>query len=424
MKIGFNFFYIFIILFYLLYPIQNFSIFINFVKPYYLILLLIIYFYFIFFFKKGYRNYNLNYLFEFYNIYLFFLIFMSFSILWSVQYEDSIYAIIKYFIYFFTGIIFTYLIVQKPNLIIIIAKSIFLSALYIAIFYIFKFFYNGGFSILRGNASMETIAKIASINVGFGGGRNILASWLTFSITFSLPILLYISKNINKIIYLLLSVIIIIPIFLTLSRTSMLALFLFFFVIFIKKEFMFLKKFLNYILLILLFIFLFNIFNLRTFLFERFYLILNTFSGKGTDYGTLGRLELWQYVFKSFIEHPLFGTGIGTLYKGMMEIGGVHNYHNIFLQFLAQMGLIGLSLFLFWTFWLIYISFKNYKYYYHNENDRFISLILLINLFIYYFKALLMFQYFDMEIWTIISMIGGMYVIRKKNRYLYINSSL
>ena len=164
-------------------------------------------------------------------------------------------------------------------------------------------------------------------------------------------------------------------------------------------------------LFLIIFIIKTNMFNLGTFLINRFAFSIQTFKGEVIDYGTLGRLELWNYALKSFFAAPILGSGIGTLYKGLTEIGGVHNYHNIFLQFLAQIGLIGFLLFLIWSFWILYISYLNMKYL-NKLEISFLTKLVFANILTYYFKSLLMFQYFDLEIWTLIGFVGWLYYHR------------
>jgi len=127
--------------------------------------------------------------------------------------------------------------------------------------------------------------------------------------------------------------------------------------------------------------------------------------GEAEDWGAEGRLELWSYAFQSISEKPFLGTGIGTLWKGLLFIGGVDNYHNIYLQMWAQVGFIGFILFLFWSFYLFRALFFLKKYF------PFLGTLLLLNVIIYYIKSFLMFQYFDAEIWTLIGVASGLYLL-------------
>jgi len=306
---------------------------------------------------------------------------------------------------------------HNPASIFYIIRSIYVSAIIVSLVYIYKFISMEGLDILLfENPSMETIAQIASINVGFGGGRNLFASWLAFSLTFALPIMISTYKNI-RLLLIPTSIIMIIPLVLTLSRTALLSLIVFGFLIIIFTEDKKLKmtaiKIIGVLFSTITLMVIFNIFNIGSFFITRFYLIFESFQGESVDYGVMGRLELWHYAIKSIIEYPILGTGIGTLYKGWKEIGGVHNYHNIFLQFWAQLGIIGLSIFILWSIFLIYISYKTYKKLRKFSHSRlyYLSFITFLNINIYYFKSLLMFQYFDLEIWTLIGITGGLFAI-------------
>ena len=417
-------------LIYILYPYQNISILV-YLKPYYFtfILLLGLIFIYIFFVSKS--KYILCLL-PFYALFIVFLIFLSYSIYYSVNAAESLYAISKYWVYFSIGFVISLLLLfYKRKMILVIINSLFISSTIVALLYYYKFFQLEGLKLLSLRPSMDTIAKIASINVGFGGGRNLLASWEVFSLTFALPLIFSLKSYKKKILYLFLSLLILAIIFLTLSRTAILSLFVFIAIfIFLLKDNKLKAKLIKVnivMVLSLLLILALNIANIRDFLETRFILAVETLSGKSdTDLGTLGRLELWNYAFKSFIENPILGTGIGTLYEGKKEIGGVHNYHNIFLQILAQTGVIGISIFLFWTFWLVFTSWQNVKFFWKIGDKYFyvVANITFINILIYYFKSLLMFQYFDLEIWTLIGITGGLYVIRKEYKDLCINTSL
>ncbi|WP_169740259.1 O-antigen ligase family protein [Thermodesulfobacterium hydrogeniphilum] len=352
------------------------------------------------------------------------------SITWSVDPNRSIFVWIKYFIYFTIGfILFILLSINFTKTIAIIAKSTFVSSIIISFAYLLKFAKYGILILTSGKATMANIASIASINVGFGGGRNLLASWITFSLTFAFPILYtQVSKKI-KIVLLFGVLVNFIVIILTLSRTSQLALLIFALLLIFYNEKNILKnlsiKMLSS-LFGLLIIIIFNPINLRNFLFNRFILAIKSLAGEIEDYGVLGRIELWTYAIKSIEEKFFTGTGIGTLYGGLNEIGGVQNYHNVFLQFFAQIGFIGFILFVIWTLWLFIMAYKLHKFYFFNFRLKLIAYIILLNFIVYYFKSLLMFQYFDLEIWTIIPTIFALYYLKEKvqnEKYMCSNSS-
>ena len=405
-----NMFDLLVFFLYTFYPFQDISILgIKYFKFYYLLLLLLLYTLILLILNKDSLKIRFLY---FYIPYIPFLIWMYLSILWSVKYNDSIYASLKYLIYLLIGIIISYYLTLTKNYKVIL-KSLYFSALIVSILYFFVFIKQGGFLLFSEPVTMATIAKIASINVGFGGGRNLLASWLSFALTFSFPFLLVNKKKwFIKIILIISFLFILFIIFLTLSRTALLAIFISFIITILLINNSKIKRYSFFLLffsiLLAIFILKTNIFNLGTFLISRFAFSIQALKGEVIDYGTLGRLELWSYALKSFFEDPIFGSGIGTLYRGLDEIGGVHNYHNIFLQFLAQTGLIGFYLFLIWTLWVLYISYLIAKCL-NNLEISFLTKLVFANILTYYFKSLLMFQYFDLEIWTLIGFVGWLY---------------
>ncbi len=405
---------LFIVLLYIFYPFQEEKIFgIQYLKPYYLIFGVLLSVLIILTLKRRYFNFSLIY---FYFPYTPFLLWICLSVIWSVNYENSIYACSKYLTYFLIGVAISYCLVitrsyEKP------LRALYFSALIISALYIYTFIKKGALLLFTGQATMSTIAQVASINVGFGGGRNLLASWVSFALTFSFPFFLIKYKNLFlRILLGMLSFLLLLVIFLTLSRTAMLSIFICIIIMTMLakderiKKLSFSLSLLGLLLVVL--IIKTDIFHLGTFLITRFTLSIEAIKGEATDYGTMGRLELWNYALRSFFDNPVLGSGVGTLYKGIDEIGGVHNYHNIFLQFLAQTGLVGLFLFLIWTCWLFYVSYSNSKFFVSTEYS-FLSNLVFVNILVYYFKSLLMFQYFDLEIWTLIGFTGALYCYRK-----------
>jgi len=396
-----------VFLLYLFYPFQEKGLFgIQYLKLYYLIFIALLYIVFIGVLQRRVFCYKLI---NFYLLYTPFLAWMFLSISWSLKYGDSIYASMKYFVYFMIGFVISCYLLMTRNFEKVLI-FLYISAFIISLLYFYTFVNVNGFEILSGQVYMSTIAKLASINVGFGGGRNLLASWLSFSLTFSLPFLLILCRGAMRVVLYLTSIFLLFVLFLTLSRTAILALVFFGGSILILTQNVKFKKtvvsFLLFVIIISILVLETNILNLGNFLKGRFIFVVETLKGEALDYGTIGRLELWNYAVKSFFDSPLLGSGIGTLYKGLSEIGGVNNYHNIFLQFLAQTGLVGLLFFLIWTIWLFYkaylIRFLPYKEY------SFLSQIVFVNILLYYFKSLLMFQYFDLEIWTLIGFVGAL----------------
>ena len=76
--------------------------------------------------------------------------------------------------------------------------------------------------------------------------------------------------------------------------------------------------------------------------------LLFLFTGEAkTDASVTGRLALQQRAIEVFLEHPLFGVGIGDFRSYTVNLGGVSGYyaHNNFLELLADVGIIGTILY-------------------------------------------------------------------------------
>jgi len=398
-------------LLYVIYPFQHVSLFgVSSLKPYYLLMIFLSLL--SLFTLKSRRAFTLLRVYEFFLPYLLLFLWMALSVFWSLNAEASFKALLKYGIYLFAGIGIGIFVYRRTNAFSTIAYGVFLSALFVGLLYAYNLIKYGAVSFFLGEFSMKTVASIAQINVGFGGGRNIMASWFAFALTFSYPILVIKSKSMLKRISLsVLALFLLILTFFTLSRTAIGSVMLFFVLALLWKKFPLRKHLFSFFFLVFLlmaFIFLFNPLGLAMFILNRFSYAFLALSGEVEDWGTEGRLKLWKLALESFFSSPLTGSGIGALWKGEPLIEGVNNYHNIFLQFLAQIGVIGFILFLIWTFHLfrtLYVLKRHFP---------FISSILMVNLLIYYAKSLLMFQYFDLEIWTLIGLTCGLYLVYTK----------
>jgi len=392
-----------ILIFYLLYPFQNIYIGVTQLKLYYLIFIFTSISSIIIFLYKKFHHSALDLLL----IYTPFLIWIWISNFFSVDLNYSIYMSLKYLMYYFITITISILLINIQNLWKGVLWIIIISSIIISFIYIYKFIIFG-LPILYGNASMNSIGEIASINVGFGGGRNLMASWLSFTFTFPLFYFLLENKNFKiKTILIIISLLLFTVIILSLSRTSILSIFVFIFLYYFisneRRVKVNIRRFFYIIFMTVFIILFFNPVNIGDFLSTRFLLAINSFiNNENMDYGVSGRKELWEYAWKSIQEHPFLGTGIGTLYNGMKEIGGVHNYHNLFIQFFAQIGAIGFILFVIWSIILLLIAYKNMKELEYSKYN-FLSKLIFVNLLVYYFKGLFMFQYVDLEIWTLIS---------------------
>ncbi|MEH7475682.1 O-antigen ligase family protein, partial [Priestia megaterium] len=82
-----------------------------------------------------------------------------------------------------------------------------------------------------------------------------------------------------------------------------------------------------------------------------------------TDGGTSaeGRLERYQTAYEAWINHPIFGTGVGSFPIHFDGFDKVDYPHNIFLELLSELGLIGLLIFLLFILYPIYNVISNRK---------------------------------------------------------------
>lgn len=91
--------------------------------------------------------------------------------------------------------------------------------------------------------------------------------------------------------------------------------------------------------------------------FDSLYSDLTNYFGGGPKYTSVGaRLEMWLAALRLWIEHPLFGVGVGQLKLAMNELVQVEGFsshllkfshsHNDFVFVLAEQGLVGLFLFM------------------------------------------------------------------------------
>ncbi|SHI60152.1 O-antigen ligase family protein [Lutispora thermophila] len=72
------------------------------------------------------------------------------------------------------------------------------------------------------------------------------------------------------------------------------------------------------------------------------------------DSSSLYRLEIWRTSFRIFMDNPIFGNGIGTLWYSISNMssrlwGVIYHAHNLLLHFAAETGVLGLISFL-WIF--------------------------------------------------------------------------
>jgi O-Antigen ligase len=97
------------------------------------------------------------------------------------------------------------------------------------------------------------------------------------------------------------------------------------------------------------------------------------------SYGNYSRAHLFKMAFEYFVNHPLFGNGIGSfgyLYSGH----DIREYpHNVILEVMSELGILGLILLL----TPILLTIK--KFYKYVKYDNGVYLKMTMTLFIYYF---------------------------------------
>ena len=388
------------LLFYIIHPYQGLGIGTHFIKPYYVVFLLSI--------PPLLIGASFNKYFYHGKILLFYMPFLAWiwvSSIYSLDQEYSVFVAAKYLICFLFAIFLSIVLVNQNIFWKKLSWAIIISSVIVSGLYLYKF-YLYGIQILQYGASMYGIGALSGINVGFAGGRNLMSSWLSLTLTFPICALWFESKKkLHKIILGSCCIVISGAILLSLSRTSILSVICFFGIFYLITDNIKTKKSLRIISFICtIFVILIVYSNpgeFGHFLTHRFMLALNYAHDVNSDFGVEGRKWLWAYALKSISESPLFGTGIGTFYQKIADVG---NYHNLWLQFFAQLGIIGLILFLFWIIIIIIRSFLLTKKLDKTPYGE-LSKIVFANLLVYYLKGLSMFQYFDMEIWTLIAFI-------------------
>lgn len=202
----------------------------------------------------------------------------------------------------------------------------------------------------------------------FGGGVNLEATWISL-----FGLIFYNDKK--GYIYFLFSLIISA---LYASRVGILASALtFIFLFFQYRKVLLSKKIIRYVLLGLLFfvsLYFINKFNIFDYIIKRFLTI-------GNDQGSIGRMNMWKYIFITFKNNPL-GYGIGNSITAIEQTSGIvfseGNIHNVFLQMLLDNGFIG---FIWYTSLILYFLFKNIKYFFRNSIVALIIGYLILSLF-------------------------------------------
>ncbi|QOW47479.1 MULTISPECIES: O-antigen ligase [Acinetobacter] len=71
---------------------------------------------------------------------------------------------------------------------------------------------------------------------------------------------------------------------------------------------------------------------------------------------TSKRYEIWEFMFKNWIDYPIFGVGGGFLAKEQFLYG--HHSHNLFLRLIFEWGILG-GIFLIFLLYKFYFLFKS-----------------------------------------------------------------
>lgn len=182
----------------------------------------------------------------------------------------------------------------------------------------------------------------------FGGGINLEATWIALLGVFFI-------KDEKAYIYLFFSMIISM---LYSSRSGLIVNILFFIIILVHESNNDYIRFKKALLLFCVGV-LINFVNLKTGMFSY---VLTRFTKLGNENGSLGRLNMWEYVLPSFINNP-FGYGLGNAVKSLTRISGVifseSNVHNMFFQMFLDTGIIGGIMYLFLNIRFIFKERRN-----------------------------------------------------------------
>lgn len=90
-----------------------------------------------------------------------------------------------------------------------------------------------------------------------------------------------------------------------------------------------------------------------------FFILLNNGAGYeridvtkiNNDSSSIYRLEIWRTSYEIFLQNPIAGNGIGTLWFSLSHVspklwGTIYHAHNLFLHFAAENGILGLLAFI------------------------------------------------------------------------------
>ncbi len=181
------------------------------------------------------------------------------------------------------------------------------------------------------------------------GHSNYLATFFIFLIPMTLGLLFYKKNAILTKFYLSISLILMVVGLITTESRGALVAFLVSLIIFIFKTFH--KNKVKIIVLIVLFTIIVMLHPATKIMFYKIYNLNGRFLS--------GRKIIYYGALKTFLVHPIIGSGTGSLQYYMQKFtnGSTYKAHNEYLHILAEMGVLGLFFFIS----LLVISYKNIR---------------------------------------------------------------